>query len=165
MTELRESLPCIICGKVLYRDHEDYELQPRDGIMCSTTGNYGSRVVDYMNGEQIHFNICDGCITKAGREGSVAVSQGAIPVTTDCYDGRGGFIASRVGWKQVERPIVPWHAELKPLDEREHIEGDEFARDFFQKYWENERYQWSLGEENYKHLIKDWLEHVDDGRE
>lgn len=83
----KEALPCIICGKILLREMDDYELQPSDGVHCTTSGNYGSTKVDFMNGESLHFNICDRCIVAAGDQGRVAVTLQALPVMLDTWMG------------------------------------------------------------------------------
>lgn len=52
--------PCFVCGKPLERVDGDLEMQPHGGIMCSTRGNYGSRVFDSMH-TKLRFLICDEC--------------------------------------------------------------------------------------------------------
>ncbi len=48
-----ESFPCLKCGGVLTRVSDDYEGQPNDGGMCSSSGNYGSTVYDPMDGSYL----------------------------------------------------------------------------------------------------------------
>ena len=74
-----ESLPCIVCDKLLYRVLDDYELQPNDAVMCSTTGNYGSTVFDPMGQQTLHFNICDTCIVKLRDKGVIALADKRYP--------------------------------------------------------------------------------------
>jgi hypothetical protein len=108
--ERQSDWPCIICGAELQRVWED-EGQPNDGVVCTTHGNYGSRVYDSLNGEYLAFNICDPCLTKAGEQGRIQITRGSIPVELDASSGICGSYP-------VDRPYVPWHAGMAPWDER-----------------------------------------------
>ena len=60
-------LPCFKCGKELEwvvdeREGNNASGQPWLGVMCSTAGNYGSRVFDSINRDRLYFNICDQCL-------------------------------------------------------------------------------------------------------
>jgi hypothetical protein len=134
-----ETFPCLICGGRLLRDMEEYEAQPQDGVMCSTSGNYGSTVFDPMNGESILFNICDKCLVRAGEQGRLMITQNSIPVRTDSPTSRGHSMLTRVGCKYVERAIVPWHRGLRESDESETLEIDEILA-----HYDDKRYRWNL---------------------
>lgn len=56
-------VPCFVCGSTLERVFED-ELQPSDGVMCQTHGNYGSRIFDPFQGPGLVFLVCDGCLVE-----------------------------------------------------------------------------------------------------
>lgn len=112
----KESFPCIVCNQPLYREIDDYEAQPRDGVMCVTEGNYGSRVFDPLDGRTLHFNICDSCLV--ARQSAVYESRSVRPVWA-----RGWGI---VGWQRVtQRPYVPWKPDLPSDDDRLVIDVDE----------------------------------------
>ncbi len=54
-------LTCLVCGKRLESVND--ELQPYDGVICLTGGNYGSTVFDPMNGSTaLYFVLCDQCL-------------------------------------------------------------------------------------------------------
>jgi len=65
------SLPCLLCREPLEPCWDDQEqVQPNDGVVCTTRGNYGSRVLDNMSDEsEVVFNICDACFVKAADAG------------------------------------------------------------------------------------------------
>jgi hypothetical protein len=114
-----ESFPCLICGRTLLRDMDEYEAQPRDGVMCQTSGNYGSRVYDSLDLSFIAFNICDDCFEKAGEQGRLMTTRGYKPVTVP---GLG-----RVGATRCDRPYIPWHRNLAEDREELSIDIDELA--------------------------------------
>ena len=120
--ERKQSFPCVICGRVLLRDMDDYEAQPREGVMCSTHGNYGSTVYDPVgSGEYLAFNICDPCLVEAGERGRLFATHSARPVKAYV----GGY-RSLVGWQRVaQRPYVPWYRHM-PDD------GDELVIDLYE---------------------------------
>lgn len=97
-----ESLPCIVCLGRIERVIDDYELQPHDAIMCSSTGNYGSTVFDPIGEEkqQLRFNVCDNCLILAGDNGAVAI------VYNDNFDAVLPWKCPEVNRKDV-RPILP----------------------------------------------------------
>jgi DNA-directed RNA polymerase subunit RPC12/RpoP len=55
---------CVRCGKRLESvDPEDDSLQPHGGVICTTGGNYGSRVLDVIyDPARIEFVLCDQCL-------------------------------------------------------------------------------------------------------
>lgn len=67
--EKAESLPCIICDKVLYSVFNESPYQPDFGVGCITEGNYGSEVFDPEEaGKGLAFNICDECLLEAKKK-------------------------------------------------------------------------------------------------
>jgi hypothetical protein len=105
---MADSFPCIICGCPLERAFDDYEAQPSDGVMCSTSGNYGSTVYDPMDLSELAFNICDDCLVEKAKEGRVMTTRYHRPVNVD--------IMHMVGRQRVEHPVyIPWHRGL-PYD-------------------------------------------------
>lgn len=66
-------VPCIVCKKSLEQVFVDSERnQPSGGTSFQSPGHYGSGVYDPMeNDECIEINVCDECLTIAGKEGSV----------------------------------------------------------------------------------------------
>lgn len=82
MTEA--TLPCFVCGTKLETafpspSDEAAHMQPSDAVMCTTGGNYGSKVFDPMY-ERLIFLVCDQCLSKR-RERAMLMRQGR-PVTT-----------------------------------------------------------------------------------
>lgn len=57
-------LSCVCCDKTLRPVHDDEECpQPEGGVMCTSHGNYGSRVFDPIDGEEVlFFVLCDECL-------------------------------------------------------------------------------------------------------
>jgi hypothetical protein len=61
-------MQCILCGKELEPVMETLEdgevcLQPYDGTIWESSGNYGSRVFDSIQGEEsLVIHICDDCL-------------------------------------------------------------------------------------------------------
>jgi hypothetical protein len=123
MREQQQDFPCLVCGRVLYRNYTD-EGQPNDGVVCTTHGNYGSCVFDDMDGEYLAFNICDECLKDKGAEGRIFITRGAVPVRVE---------GSRCGWYRVDRPYVPWHAEMRPSEEDLNVELDEIIENTYSK--------------------------------
>lgn len=57
-----EPLPCLVCGRQLRRAIAGSN-QPYFGMMCSTSGNYGSTAFDSARGDdRLEFNVCDDCM-------------------------------------------------------------------------------------------------------
>lgn len=58
------TLTCIRCDSVLtpVNPEDRYSLQPYDGVVCSTSGNYGSRLFDAFDGMYLAFSLCDACL-------------------------------------------------------------------------------------------------------
>lgn len=144
-----ESFPCIICGRRLMRDMDEYEAQPRDGVMCETEGNYGSTVFDSCyRGEMLHFNICDDCLTDRGQRGWVMIRQATIQVRAPMPfvrgDGSLAALDSVVGWKRVDRPFVKWNPRMRDSDEHESLTLDEvIAR------YDRDDYRWTVDKEHF----------------
>lgn len=133
-----DCLPCIKCGVMLKRECDDYEVQPRDGIVLSTSGNYGSRVLDEMTGNVICFVLCDDCLVAAGEAGQIVTTKSSLPVRADVPISHDRTMSSIVGWKSVERPYVPWHRGL-PMDE-----SDEFLTpDEWEARIDHPHYRWN----------------------
>lgn len=161
MSEQRkQSFPCLICGRILLREMDDYEAQPDSGVMCSTSGNYGSTVFDPMNGERIYFNICDECFKKAGSTGALQITIEAVPITTSTiYMGANHEPKlgrpSIVGYRRTDRPFVPWHPGMARDDATENMEIEEIIEHF-----DSEQFKWNLTLEGYQ-FIKQELDEYD----
>jgi len=123
--ERKTDFPCLICGKVLYREFDD-EGQPRDGVVCHTHGNYGSRVFDDLHGEYLSFNICDDCLRQ--EHPRIFICQGSIPVWAESGSGFGVC-----GAYPVDRPYVPWRPDMEPSDERFTVDVDEIIKQTYPK--------------------------------
>lgn len=148
-----ESFPCLVCGKILYRGIEEYEAQPDDGVMCATSGNYGSMVYDPMDGTQLAFNLCDDCVTHAAALGRLHIVQVAIKVVTDSVihlSSGDRVIESQVGWKHVDRPYLPWNVEMGPVTEHERLTIEEVLARL-----DNDRYRWNLPRENFEYMQRE----------
>jgi len=74
---------CIICEEPMKPVWEDMETpQPNDGIMCSSSGNYGSAVLDAVFGEpEIVFIICDLCLISKAERGFILTAKKNTRVT------------------------------------------------------------------------------------
>ena len=152
MVVLMDALPCIRCGKMLQRDIDDYEVQPRDGVIIETRGNYGSRVFDpVVSGDVLFMNLCDDCLVWAGDNGYVRAGVSAIPVkTTTPWKDRDGAVhwgQTMVGWKRVARPLVNWSRSIPNDDEYEYLTLDEILERF-----DDDRYSWNLKREHYEQM-------------
>jgi len=56
-------VPCFVCGKELERVVADNPMQPYGGVICSTHGNFGSKLMDSMFPEDdVRFIVCDDCM-------------------------------------------------------------------------------------------------------
>ena len=55
------TIPCMLCGKDLRNVWDDIT-QPSGGVQFTSYGNFGSRVFDPMNGEQLVIHFCDDCL-------------------------------------------------------------------------------------------------------
>lgn len=75
------ALSCIVCHKALVNEIDLADNQPRDGVVCNTHGNYGSRVYDSLNAnEYLEFNVCDDCLVKASNRGEIVhVTRTTLP--------------------------------------------------------------------------------------
>lgn len=114
--EKKDSFPCLVCGCGLQACF-DYVAQPDDGVMCTTSGNYGSTVYDPMDGRFIGFNICDACFLKAGDEGRLFESRRYRPVWAATPATIGGVtkkLKTIVGSQEVEeRDFKPWSRDAE----------------------------------------------------
>lgn len=64
-------LPCIVCGSILKEIGSGSSNHADDANEFRTFGQYGSTVFDPLNGSYLAVNICDRCLTDAGRQGRV----------------------------------------------------------------------------------------------
>lgn len=108
-----ESFPCIICGIKLYRENEDYIAQPRNGVVCSTHGNYGSTAYDPLDGTSLVFNICDPCLRMTRDNKMLFERRHALPVKVQ---DRSEYRASIWGWKKFDGDFVLWTNEYDETD-------------------------------------------------
>lgn len=107
-----ESLPCLVCGERLLQAMPGTP-EPDGGVLCTTTGNYGSTVFDPFDGERLRFNVCDRCLIAAGEAGRVVSGHPAQPVVYDDGDGE----RWTVGHIALDDPgDVPWTAGLPARD-------------------------------------------------
>ena len=99
MDEREASLPCLVCGKTLVQEMPGYPA-PGDGVLCTTSGNYGSTVFDPMDGERLRFNVCDECLTAAAEAGRVVSGRTALRVQYTDPNGDSWL----VGWRELDDP-------------------------------------------------------------
>jgi len=97
------ALPCLICGKQLRNVFADAGNQPYDGVVLTTSGNYGSTVYDSFTGEFLEVNVCDPCLTRAGEQGRVLEARTRRPATLN---------GTLVGWEEMPYTPVPWTAGM-----------------------------------------------------
>lgn len=64
-------LPCIVCQRALSDIGSGSDNHANDANEFRAHGQYGSRVFDPVDGTYLAVNICDDCITQAGRAGQV----------------------------------------------------------------------------------------------
>ncbi len=58
-------LRCIVCdGGLLPAFEELNSVQPTQGVMCHTHGNYGSTAFDPLDGSYLLFLVCDDCLVR-----------------------------------------------------------------------------------------------------
>jgi hypothetical protein len=59
-------------------------MQPYGAVMCRTTGNYGSRVLDsgFVDEELVMFLVCDECLVTNANRTRRAVVERVRPETT-----------------------------------------------------------------------------------
>lgn len=55
-------MQCLCCDKLLEPVTDDAPYQPNDGVICDTSGNYGSTAFDACFGERLVFFLCDDCL-------------------------------------------------------------------------------------------------------
>lgn len=111
------ALPCIACGTALRNvDPHEIENQPEEGVAFSSPGHYGSTVFDPMDGTFLEINVCDPCLVKAGEQGRVLSGRRRRPVTVERL---------RVGWEDVDKPLVPWTEGLPGYGDSLDLDPDE----------------------------------------
>lgn len=76
MDGYKPALPCIVCGRGLTNAVPGDCNQPADGTEFKARGHYGSGVIDPVDGpwtdfDRLTINVCDPCLTEAGRKGRV----------------------------------------------------------------------------------------------
>lgn len=73
-------LHCVRCDKQLSPVTDDDECyQPYNGIVCTSSGNYGSCVFDPMvDDKQLLFFLCDSCIEARVERLSICNSRGDV---------------------------------------------------------------------------------------
>lgn len=58
-------LRCIVCdGGLLPAFEELNSVQPTQGVVCHTYGNYGSTAFDPLDGSYLLFLVCDDCLVR-----------------------------------------------------------------------------------------------------
>lgn len=69
-------VPCLVCGEPMgaYEDFEETHLNHPDGTEFTTSGHYGSTVVD--GGDFIAVNVCNPCLEKARYQGRILIRIG-----------------------------------------------------------------------------------------
>lgn len=83
-------LPCVVCGKQLESvggsGNPEVPNHPYAGTIFYSHGHYGSTVWDPMSGgagEQfLELNLCDDCLTKAAKQGTVLLGKTHTKKTT-----------------------------------------------------------------------------------
>lgn len=68
----KRTLSCLSCGKPLFNVTDNVPNQPNNGVVCHTSGNYGSTQYDALGDHSfLEFNVCDDCLGDAGLTGRV----------------------------------------------------------------------------------------------
>lgn len=112
-------VPCLVCNKVLDNVMEDAENQPYEGTSFETHGHYGSTSFDPMNGSLLEINICDECLTQAGKNGKVLWRREANALV-----GAPPWPTSIFGWVvNPEAKYVKWNPDLDEIKEG-HLEDE-----------------------------------------
>lgn len=149
-----DSLPCLVCRKMLARVTDDSEGQPDEGVMLTSHGNYGSTVYDPMNGNFLLFNLCDDCLVAKGEEGAVLSARARIPVLTDTVIDMGSgrkAIKTTVGAHECERIYVQWTVDTGTDDRTEYIPIDEIAL-----YLDKDGYDFHLKAEHFQSMLSEY---------
>lgn len=158
-----DALPCLVCGAQLQRVIDNSEVQPSDGVMLSTYGNYGSTVFDPMNGNCLYFNLCDDCLVKAGDQGRVKATVNHIEITTDTpfrgNDGKLVVVTSIVGSRRCEAPFVQWHKEIPTDDRQQYLSLEEILDGGF---LEHSDYRFNLDRTHFEEMRTELESAVDD---
>lgn len=71
MTDMPPKLRCVACHAELANIMAGEGVQPDDGLAFSTSGHYGTTVFDPMDDTMLIAIICDGCLRKAAKAGSL----------------------------------------------------------------------------------------------
>lgn len=113
------ALPCLKCGRELVNVFpNEVENQPNDGVVATTSGNYGSTVYDSFSGNFLEFNLCDPCLVEAGERGRIITARRTVPVV---YENIG-----IVGSSEIPEPVyVTWHQGLPEDDSQINLWEDE----------------------------------------
>lgn len=122
------TLACIVCRSELESAipvpppfAEDGN-QPSEGTAFQSYGHYGSTAFDPMDGSRIEVNICDECLTKAGREGLVLWQQAYREIYRNDTE-------VHVGREWLDRPPVPWDPDVQSTPEPPvYIDPDEIGK-------------------------------------
>lgn len=78
-------VPCFVCEKSLERVNGE-EMQPYGGVICRSSGNYGSRALDGYE-PSVCFLICDECLTeRVDRVRRVKTKQISPEVTYESWE-------------------------------------------------------------------------------
>lgn len=65
---------------------ENKYVQPSQGVMCSTQGNFGSTVFDPMGSTTLYFQLCDDCLMKTARLGYIRKANYVKPKPTITFE-------------------------------------------------------------------------------
>ena len=66
-------MKCIVCKTELENLPSGEINHPRDGVVFTSRGNYGSQVFDPMDATYLEINVCDPCVTAAREDGAVMI--------------------------------------------------------------------------------------------
>jgi hypothetical protein len=80
-------IPCIVCGEVLEQaiPEKPESFQPYKGLMCTTSGNYGSTIYDPVGPRSLIFIVCDSCMADVAERGWVK-QMTSVPRTENHYE-------------------------------------------------------------------------------
>lgn len=117
------TLNCIVCNCILDDAAGGMaENQPYEGTSFTSYGHYGSTVFDPMDGSFIEINVCDRCLTKAGKKQQVLEGRSSEPVRMALPLGSGEnerLYWSIVGHHKVrDQPLVFWHKGIASYERK-----------------------------------------------
>lgn len=115
-----ESLPCLVCGKVLYRSWSDHQ-QPSDGTEFRTYGHYGSTFWDSFHGEEIIINICDECLRKSTAKIERQKRFRQIKTEDGWHFGREWLDHERVSWFEEDVRLTDDSLVISTIEELDSI--------------------------------------------